>query len=207
MSRVLAIGDIHGCLHALETLLQAVQPTQNDTVITLGDYVHRGPDTFGVLDRLIALHQTHQTISLLGNHEDIFVNAHQVDRSSLSEAHWRFLEETCRDVYETETHFFVHANAAPDIPIVEQPVFMSRWEKITGPVGVQPHDSGKIMVCGHTAQKSGQPLNLGFAVCIDTYCYGGGWLTCLDVTTGRYWQASQSGQTRQGYLPEPQEFA
>jgi serine/threonine protein phosphatase 1 len=82
---------------------------------------------------------------------------------------------------------------------------MSRWEKLHGFIGARAHDSGKIMVCGHTAQKSGIPLNLGFAVCIDTYCYGGGWLTCLDVLTGRLWQASQQGATRSGWLPESEE--
>ncbi len=59
MSRVLAIGDIHGCSAAFDALLAVVRPSPVDLVITLGDYVHRGPDTPGVLDRLIALHRTH----------------------------------------------------------------------------------------------------------------------------------------------------
>ena len=56
------------------------------------------------------------------------------------------------------------------------------------------------MVCGHTKQRSGRPRNWGHAVCIDTWVYGDGWLTCLDVRTGRYWQANQAGQTRTDYL-------
>lgn len=200
MGRVLAIGDVHGCLTALDTLLEFVALAPDDLVITLGDYVHRGPDTPGVLDRLIELHRTQPAVSLLGNHEDIYMGTHAKQRANLPARHWQFLEETCRAVYEIETHFFVHANAAPDVPISEQPIFMSRWEKLNGYIGAQAHQSGKIMVCGHTAQKSGLPLNLGFAVCIDTYCYGGGWLTCLDVHSGQWWQASQQGQTRTGRL-------
>ena len=50
------------------------------------------------------------------------------------------------------------------------------------------------MICGHTPQKSGRPLVLDNGVCIDTLAYGGGWLTCMDVATGEYWQANESGE-------------
>ena len=64
--------------------------------------------------------------------------------------------------------------------------------------------SGKIMVCGHSAQRSGVPLNAGHAVCIDTRAYGrNGWLTCLDVASGRYWQADHKGRTRTAWLSRP----
>ena len=39
-----------------------------------------------------------------------------------------------------------------------------------------PHMSGKFMVCGHTAQRSGLPNVLPHAVCLDTWAYGEGWL-------------------------------
>jgi serine/threonine protein phosphatase 1 len=58
------------------------------------------------------------------------------------------------------------------------------------------------MICGHTSQKSGRPLNLGHAVCIDTWVYGRGWLTCLDVQTGKLWQANQAGETRTAWLDD-----
>src|SRR5437868_178055 len=69
--------------------------------------------------------------------------------------------------------------------------------------GTPPHGSGKQVVCGHTSQKSGEPLHLGHLVCIDTHAHGGGWLTCLHAETGRIWQADQRGRTRTGYLDEP----
>ena len=53
--RVLAIGDIHGCSGPLDDLLAFVQPTPDDLLVTLGDYVDRGPDSRGVLDRLVRL--------------------------------------------------------------------------------------------------------------------------------------------------------
>ena len=109
------------------------------------------------------------------------------------------LEKETRPWYETETHFFVHANVYADCPLQEQPDFMLYWEKFDDP---PPHESGKIMVCGHTSQKSGLPRSIGHAVCIDTRVYGQGWLTCLDTGAGQFWQANQRGQTRQGWLDE-----
>ena len=49
--------------------------------------------------------------------------------------------------------------------------------------------------------RSGVPLDLGSTVCIDTGVYDSqGWLTCLHVETGGYWQANQRGETRTGSL-------
>ena len=108
------------------------------------------------------------------------------------------MKKTCVDYTETATHFFVHANAYPDIPLDEQPLYMLHWEKL----GLTfPHLSGKIMVCGHTKQHSGEVLNRGHMVCLDTGAYANGWLTCLDVTTGHLWQANQKGEMRTGTLP------
>ena len=52
-------------------------------------------------------------------------------------------------------------------------------------------------VVGHTPQRSGEVLDLGFLVCIDTNCHRGGWLTALDMDTGRVWQADQQGWLRE----------
>jgi len=76
--------------------------------------------------------------------------------------------------------------------MAEQPVGMLRWESLRD-MTPGPHDSGKAVIVGHTAQKSGDILDLGHLKCIDTYCYGGGWLTALDVRSGEVWQANQLG--------------
>jgi serine/threonine protein phosphatase 1 len=118
------------------------------------------------------------------------------------QAHWDFLTDALEDYHEIDTHFFVHGCVYPDVPLHEQPTHMLYWEKLFDP---GPHCSGKIMVCGHTRQVSGLPLNLGHTVCIDTGAYAEGsfgWLTCLDVLNSRYWQANQKGETRTGELEE-----
>jgi serine/threonine protein phosphatase 1 len=68
-----AIGDIHGNLHPLNDLLVQLLPqlTPDDTVVFLGDYVDRGPDSRGCVGRIIRLREEAPcpVITLLGNHE------------------------------------------------------------------------------------------------------------------------------------------
>lgn len=224
--RTLAIGDIHGCLTALDALLAMVEPKPDDVIVTLGDYVDRGPNVRATLDRLIALANRCRLVPIKGNHDLMMLNArgdadsyfewfHVGGKQTLQsygaelhwdhfheavpDAHWRFLEETCVAYYEIAGHFFVHANVYADLPLPEQPEHMLFWEKLD-PADSRPHDSGKRMICGHSAQKSGRPLVLEHAVCIDTWAFGNGWLTCLDVEREAYWQANEKGETRMGLL-------
>ena len=80
---------------------------------------------------------------------------------------------------------------------------MIRGQKLDAP---RPHVSGKTMICGHTRQENGLPCNLGHAICIDTWVYGDGWLTCLDVEEGTCWQANQRGETRMLHLDDLEEM-
>jgi serine/threonine protein phosphatase 1 len=52
--RHLAVGDIHGCFTALATLADFLPFQPDDLLITLGDYVDRGPDSYAVLDWVVA---------------------------------------------------------------------------------------------------------------------------------------------------------
>ena len=67
--RLLAIGDVHGCTVQLDALWEAIEPTPSDTIVFLGDYVDRGPDSKGVIDRLIDWKKTLALVCLRGNHE------------------------------------------------------------------------------------------------------------------------------------------
>lgn len=224
--RTLVIGDIHGYSATLDALLAAVKVRPDDLLITLGDYVDRGPDSRGVLDRLIALHRTGRLIPIFGNHDQMMVDAvtggegkrmwlffggeetlesygqdpfaEQYDL--VPEAHLDFLQRACRDYHETDTHLFAHATVNPLLPMTEQTVDDLRWMKLDGPIR---HCSGKTLICGHTRQASGLPWVLPGTICIDTGVYGGeGWLTCLHVETGTYWQANARGGTRTGNVSD-----
>jgi serine/threonine protein phosphatase 1 len=221
--RILAISDIHGCIVAFKTLLMCVRPEPEDLVITLGDYVDRGPASAAVLDRMIELHQTRQVISLRGNHDLTMLRVHQgrfADElrfwmaiggketlasypggsiENIPQKHWDFLGETCRDWHETDTHVFVHAYVAPHLPMERQPEEELFWRTLSQ--WAPRHQSGKTIVCAHTVSPKRLPLNLGHAVCLETAAYADdGWLTCLDVLTGSFWQANERGDMRTGRL-------
>jgi len=69
----IVIGDIHGESQALRDLLRQVVPVLRaaDTLVFLGDYIDRGPDTRGVIDQLVQLRRraAFRVVPLLGNHE------------------------------------------------------------------------------------------------------------------------------------------
>lgn len=76
MSRLLAIGDIHGRHDLLDALLAKVSPTRDDRLIFLGDYVDRGPQSRGVVERLLVLRDDlPATVFLRGNHEQLLLDA------------------------------------------------------------------------------------------------------------------------------------
>ncbi len=70
------IGDVHGCLAELASLVESLPLKRDDTVIFLGDYIDRGPDARGVIDYLVELRQRgeQKTVFLRGNHEDMMLS-------------------------------------------------------------------------------------------------------------------------------------
>jgi len=59
------VGDIHGCSAELETLIGKLQLGPGDTLLSVGDLFHRGPDPIGVLDLI----EEAKGRFILGNHE------------------------------------------------------------------------------------------------------------------------------------------
>jgi len=69
MSKIYCIPDIHGELGKLNNLLDKLNLNVTDTIIFLGDYVDRGPDSYGVIERLLELDKQCGCIFLCGNHD------------------------------------------------------------------------------------------------------------------------------------------
>ena len=221
--RTLVVGDIHGCYRALINLAQFVPFRDDDLIITLGDYVDRGPNSKSVVDWVIERTQAGTCIPLKGNHEVMMLAAvdgqmplqqwliyggkealqsYSLDGlggtlEDIEQDHLRFMREDLHRYHETDTHLFAHAGMLANIPPEEQADYDLFWERFDL---MAPHKSGKTVVCGHTAQKTGSPANRGHAICIDTWVYGRGWLTCLDVNTGEFWQTDQQGNRRANRL-------
>ena len=81
MDRLVAIGDIHGCVHTLKDLLNRVSySSQTDTLVFIGDYIDRGYFSYEVVNMLIKLqHQIGKDkgVCLRGNHEQMAIDAYR----------------------------------------------------------------------------------------------------------------------------------
>src|SRR5262249_1117101 len=77
-SRAYVIGDIHGCSDLLDRMVDLIShdidanPVSNCLTVTIGDYIDRGPDSRGVLDRLARNPFPTPLVTLKGNHELLF---------------------------------------------------------------------------------------------------------------------------------------
>jgi len=79
------VGDIHGCHGKLERLLDRLPfLPERDTLVFLGDYIDRGPQTREVIEALIGLkHRWPATVFLLGNHELALLEYARLDDPNL----------------------------------------------------------------------------------------------------------------------------
>ncbi|MFN0052129.1 MAG: metallophosphoesterase [Planctomycetales bacterium] len=216
--RTFAIGDIHGCHTALAALLAQLAPTSDDTLVVLGDVVDRGPGSRQVIDQLLEWQARCRLVFIQGNHEEMMLNAlgegdwsdgwlryggaatlvsYAGGLDQVPPRHVEFLKSGI-DYWQTERELFVHANLEPGVPLERQQVEWLRWTHLTG--REQPSATGQRVICGHTPQITGIPLQIPGWVGIDTYACGTGWLTALDVDTNEYFQARQSGEKRTGKL-------
>ncbi len=190
---LIAIGDIHGCADTLDALLSRLAPAEDDHLIFIGDYIDRGPNSKGVIDRLLTLRQSQQCTFLRGNHE-AFMLAYLQDREFelwgmnggiatlrsyaadgqsvyIPEEHIDFVQQT-RLYYEAPDFFFVHAGLRPELTIAEnlahcgEEVFL--WEREHLHVHEYELAWEKTVVCGHTPRP--EPLNLDKLIDIDTGC-------------------------------------
>ena len=220
MPRTIAIGDMHGCAKALDRLLLEIQPTKEDTIVGIGDYVDRGMESAKVIDMLIELVNRTRLVPLIGNHElmmyqALFGSKRDFDFwfqhggnatlasyggivENIPQPHIAFLSQ-CIRYFETETHFFVHACYDPELPLDQQPDDVLFWQHIRA-YQPPPHENGKIAVVGHTPQAEGFVVDFGHINAIDTYCYGDQWLSALDVSSGQIWQANNLGELRKSRL-------
>jgi serine/threonine protein phosphatase 1 len=79
-ARAYAVGDIHGRLDLLNLLLEKIEadiasrPPARNFIVFLGDYIDRGPDSAGVIERLRTYAPANaRPIFLAGNHEEVLM--------------------------------------------------------------------------------------------------------------------------------------
>jgi len=77
--RVIAIGDVHGCIDELQDLLRECDYRPGDLVVFLGDLVSKGPDSFAVVQMAREI----GAIGVRGNHDFEVVRWHQAIKSGV----------------------------------------------------------------------------------------------------------------------------
>jgi len=89
--RIYAIGDLHGRADLLDALHEPIaedrarRPAQAVLIVYIGDYIDRGPDSAGVVERLAdPPHDGAERVHLIGNHEDVMRAALRADPAAMS---------------------------------------------------------------------------------------------------------------------------
>ena len=213
-ARRFVVGDVHGCLDELERLLDHLAPGASDTICFLGDYVDRGPNPRGVIDRLIRLRREGpQCLFLKGNHEDMFLafmgqpgrhgdaflwnggdatlasyGCQGLSGAALAERlpadHREFLAGLRTHAY-IDTFLCVHAGVRPTRPLAAQSEEDLLW--IREDFIAQAHPFPYTVLFGHTPHRE-VFVDLPFKVGLDTGLVYGNRLSCLEIDARQVWQ-------------------
>ena len=188
---LIAIGDVHGCAQSLDALIEKLAPAADDHLVFVGDYVDRGPDSKGVIERLFDLDERFECTFLRGNHEALMLDyldhgefelwrmngglptleSYRASKGKIEipESHVNFIRGT--DLfYDADDFFFVHAGLRPDFSVADnikhgdERIFL--WER--GHLQAKKVVWEKPVICGHTPHS--EPISKDKLIMIDTGC-------------------------------------
>jgi calcineurin-like phosphoesterase family protein len=220
-----AIGDIHGCLDKLNKVLDACW-SYNDNYpdmggrkkghpkfVFLGDYVDRGPDSKGVIDRILELRRDGacKVITLQGNHEAMMIGSLLYPGSETMKSWFHFggdktiesyldadplfrifpgimnhAEEflAALEVYHDDGHrFYCHTGVDMSESLEGQGADRYLWGSGCSNAHINP---GRYVVHGHIAQDLTRPFPQIHHVNLDTHAYAGGPLSCAVFDSGPF---------------------
>lgn len=190
--RTIIIGDIHGCMTELQSLLTAVKASDKDDILAIGDLVRKGPESAAVLRWAM---ETPNVRSLLGNHEarllTRWLEGEKPDKGTPDWHLWQELGEgynAAMDFLRTrplhvagDGFLAVHAGIDPRIPSIG---LQSAHDLLTIriPRGMEipwyeAYTGEELIVFGHWASE--EPVVRPNAIGLDTGCVYGGSLTAL----------------------------
>lgn len=208
------VGDIHGCLDEVNRMLDGLDLGSSDSLVFLGDYVDRGPDSRGVIDRLLRLRtEGIRCVFLKGNHEDMFLGylggrghhgdvfiqnggdatlrSYGVSRPSPARArtavppdHLDFLQSLALQ-YRHGRFLCTHAGVDPRRPLESQSEEELLW--VREAFLFHPHPFPYTIVFGHTPQRE-VLVDLPYKIGLDTGLVYWNKLSCLELNECRLYQ-------------------
>ncbi|WP_435359438.1 metallophosphoesterase family protein [Haloarchaeobius sp. DFWS5] len=177
------VGDVHGCLDALEKLLAELDPSDDDLVVFVGDLVRKGPDSQGVVERV---READNMISVRGNNEDKLIRGDK-ELPELTDEDMAYIHEM-PVALSFDDALVVHGGIDPRKPLDDHTpneVLNMRSLAPDGsydrPYWFEEHADGPRVFFGHTVLES--PVERRHAVGLDTGCVYGGELTAYS-----YWE-------------------
>lgn len=201
MKKTYVIGDVHGCYEPLLDLLKLIDCSRG-TLIFLGDYIDRGPDSKKIVSLVIQLKkELPRVITLLGNHEAMFLRflkgegqqlflrsggrvtleSYGIDpgggsnhQSYIPDEHMAFFNNLLLH-WEDDQCLYVHAGMRPGIHLSMQTEEWCLWA--SEEFIKSSWNFGKRIIFGHTVFE--KPFVRPEKIGIDTGVVYGGRLTCL----------------------------
>jgi serine/threonine protein phosphatase 1 len=204
-----AIGDVHGCAKTLKKLIEEkISLNTDDQLFMLGDYINRGPDSWGVIQYLMGLKaRGYAVYCLRGNHEVMLLNFLNEDITSeiirqielniylkipenqqdKGEEAFRFLN-SLPYYFELDDYWLVHGGINFNLESPFENYLRMPWIRRT------PYDNEKArnkkVIHGHTVHNLSKIMqaidNQSVVIPLDAGCYQG------------YHKTGQIGET--GYL-------
>jgi serine/threonine protein phosphatase 1 len=210
LRRTFVVGDIHGCVDELDVLLSGIGLVAEDRLVFVGDYIDRGPDSRGVVDRLLALDAEpgRECTFLRGNHEDMLLaylgrgghygEAFLANGGDATAESYGVYDPTPAELLaalpDAHLRFFegtrllhveggyvvVHAGIRPALGLDRQSPHDLLW--IRDEFIRSPHALGRTVIFGHTPGRT-VLVDLPYKIGIDTGCVYGGMLTALELSS------------------------
>lgn len=167
MPKYIVITDIHGELGKLESVLSKIKTHPDDIFVFMGDYIDRGPDSMGVVEKVIAQSQTHKCIYLIGSHEYAYMHSQNDEYYSflfwnyggpatvksygsfenIDKIHGDFFR-SLKFYHLTDKYLFVHAGINPAYPLEQQDEVDLVY--IRGKFIYSKHNLPQKIIFGHT---------------------------------------------------------
>ncbi|MCI5115814.1 MAG: serine/threonine protein phosphatase [Candidatus Electrothrix sp. AW1] len=202
LAKTCVIGDIHGCLNSLQTLLKLIE-NEAGTFVFLGDYIDRGAESKEVVECILDFKKKHRNvITLLGNHEIMLINflrgyddgtflraggketlisygikpRTKPEKAArlFPERHLNFFRELPL-LWENEHGIYAHAGVEPGVHLTRQVSSYCLW--VRDEFIETPYTFSKTIIFGHTVFQ--EPLVQENKIGIDTGAVYGGKLTAL----------------------------
>lgn len=195
--RIIAIGDVHGCISSLKKLIALINLEPDDQLVFLGDMIDRGDHSKEVIDYLINLKTLYSCHFIMGNHEVMFLdylekrnsatwletggqetlnsyNYNTINGPEFPENHLDFIR-SCQYFIETENYVFTHGGLDPELSIKDNLRYYQPedfcWQRMHMLPRFLEHKKyrwEKTVVCAHTPVSD--PVMIKQLIAIDTGC-------------------------------------